>query len=300
MEIRIGWWNTSLAPTARSEGASVQELQVANSLARILTDEIGLDLLVLGEVTSETSDGLVGALSNSEFSTLDAAGKVGRTRFDLAMLFRSSKLRLLSDKQLVVQHGQRTLKLGHRAEFSVFGSPKPLHVVASHWPSRLWTEQDHSDRHLLGARLRQVADDLFQSESDAQIVLIGDYNDEPFDRSIAEQLLATRDRDFASRAKHLFYNPFWRHLSSTSSTTSQTEVHRVAGSYFHKNGQTTRWRTFDQIIVSHSLLGTGDWEIDDLETKVLNIPTYTDIVVGSDYQFDHLPVVTTFRRKTHD
>jgi hypothetical protein len=299
MEISILWWNTSLSPSGKPDRATAEHSDLAYTFTGALAQDLSLDLIALGEVSTTDAAALRSKFELAEFTVFDAALSAGRANFDLCVVYRSSKLALVSEQQLVVLRDKRKLKLGHRFDFAVAGYDKTLHVIVSHWPSRLWAEQDHPDRALLAIRLRDVIDEIFSVDSDANIVLAGDYNDEPFDLSLSDHLRATRDKRFAQARGSLLYNPFWRHL--TTATGGESGLNRPirvhAGSYFHRGGDLTRWRTFDQIIVSSSFLGAGDWDIDDERTKVVDVPTYTEVVVRSDNRFDHLPVMTVFRRK---
>ena len=152
----------------------------------------------------------------------------------------------------------------------------------------------------LAIRLRERIKSIMDEEGNAHIVLIGDYNDEPFDHSLSEHLQATRDRALAAVKSHLFYNPFWRHLSRKEVACSEFESIEYAGSYFHRAGNLTQWRTFDQIMFSSSFLGNGDWNLIDKKTVVLDIPAYTAAVLNSNYSFDHLPIMAVIERNTND
>lgn len=299
MDISILWWNTSLSPSGKPDQSADDHSNLAYALTGALAHDLSLDLIALGEVSATDAATLRTKSELAEFTVFDAASRAGRTNFDLCVAYRSSKLVLTSDQQLIVLRDKRRLKLGHRFDFAVAGYNKKIHFIVSHWPSRLWAEKDHPDRALLAIRLRDVVDEIFSIDAEANIVLAGDYNDEPFDLSLSEHLRATRDKDFAQARESLLYNPFWRHLTTAKDGESELAEHghAHAGSYYHRAGDITRWRTFDQIIVSSSFLGSGDWNLDESRTKVVNVPSYTELVLKSDNHFDHLPVMTVFRRK---
>jgi hypothetical protein len=146
-------------------------------------------------------------------------------------------------------------------------------------------------------RLRDVVDGIQSNDPHAIIILAGDYNDEPFDRSLADHLMATRDRQFAATKSHLMYNPFWRYLSHPKYIEGPSCSTYPAGTYYHSNARDTRWRTFDQIIFSSSVLSGGPWELDEALTCVLHFPAYSEMVMNSNHQFDHLPVLGTIRKR---
>ncbi|BBL73050.1 hypothetical protein MishRS11D_01480 [Methylomagnum ishizawai] len=180
--------------------------------------------------------------------------------------------------------------MAQRADFLAPNGGGLLRLFISHWPSRLWCHENSVDRHLLGMRLRDQIDGLNPAK-DGAVILLGDYNDEPFDDSLAGQLMATRDRAFVVKKPHLLYNPFWRHLVRAEPYPSKAEDETGGGTYFHANGETTRWRTFDQIIFSSVFLGRGRWHLNEALTGILRIPEHGAKMVDHQSIFDHFPVI---------
>ena len=132
------------------------------------------------------------------------------------------------------------------------------------------------------------------------VVLLGDFNDEPFDRSLAEQVLATRDRGRARRGGCLLYNPFWRCLGEREPHVPGTVPRTYAGSYFHRRGASTQWRTFDQIIFSAPFLGDGGLRLDERHTAIVQTPPLIEMLTRRDSRFDHFPVVSAVERYGED
>jgi predicted extracellular nuclease len=113
-----------------------------------------------------------------------------------------------------------------------------LHIFVNHFPSRYKGELESEDSRLFVASvLRHEVDSIFQVNSKANIVIMGDFNDYPDNRSIAKVLHALPDNS-AIRPEQL-YNLFYT-----------TNTARKIGSYKH-NGE---WGMLDQIIVSTHLL----------------------------------------------
>lgn len=110
-------------------------------------------------------------------------------------------------------------------------------VIVNHWPSRLGGQEQSSYlREAAGALSKHIADSLWALRPNQGVIVMGDLNDDPHDRSCAESLGAKRDADQVGR--HQFYNPWWRILD------------RGIGTLAYKGG----WNLFDQIIVSGTLL----------------------------------------------
>ena len=113
-----------------------------------------------------------------------------------------------------------------------------IHFINNHWPSRRGGTDTSHLRKLAATALMQVVDSIHTAHSrDAKIILMGDFNDDPADPSLSVVVGAKRhQRDVQPGG---FWNPFWN---------------------MHAQGHGTlvfqgRWNMFDQIIVSHSLLG---------------------------------------------
>lgn len=116
-----------------------------------------------------------------------------------------------------------------------------LAVIVNHWPSRRGgSEQSSYLREAAAALSRNIADSVAAAHPGIGVVIMGDLNDDPFDRSCARTLGAVRNPDDCKAGG--FYNPFWKKLDDG------------IGSYIYRG----KWNLFDQIIINHNLLtGAG-------------------------------------------
>lgn len=111
-------------------------------------------------------------------------------------------------------------------------------VIVNHWPSRLGgQERSSKHREAAAALCRQIADILWNINPNIGVIIMGDLNDDPHDKSCAEVLGARRDPGKVSA--HGFYNPWWTTLAEGTGTLTY-------------KGE---WNLFDQIIISGNLLG---------------------------------------------
>ncbi len=266
-----------------------------------MLNKMQIDFLALGEITNRDVKAIMEKCELAEFDTEMDFVKNGRSRFDTCFFYRRDKLMLLATHPITSNKGNRTLKIAQRADFMIPGYGIPVHVFVSHWPSLLWCHENSADRHLLGVRLRDSIEDVSpEREKLANVILVGDYNDEPFDASLAEQLMATRDRELAKRKPHLLYNPFWRHLGFSKPYSPEMTDDSIGGTYFHKNGEITRWRTFDQIIFSSAFLGQTEWHLNEELTGVLNFEEYRAKIIDTNEIFDHFPVFGVIEEVDND
>lgn len=297
VHIGIAWWNTGLSPTKASGRASSEEIGAAAAVLVALA-QMGAHFIVLGEVASDDvtklRDLCVGILPGYLF--IDSTSKAGRSRFDTCIVFRPDIVSVVDQADIVERVEDSYIRIGQHFEVTLAAQGKSVHLIASHWASRLNEASDSAGRYRLAEKLRDKVIALLRAEQDAYVVLLGDYNDEPFDTCITETLRATRDRDLVIAKRELLYNPFWRHLSSYEHADANHQA-SDKGTYFHKGGNVTRWRTFDHMMFSRAFLGSEGWRLDEHATRVVHIPGYTAIVEARSNVFDHLPIYCRVNRR---
>lgn len=109
--------------------------------------------------------------------------------------------------------------------------------VVNHWPSRREGQEESAwKRERAATTLRTALDSIFKVDRTASLVLMGDFNDEPADKSIAQALKAGKDSVQAQST--LLYNCMAPIKAEGRGTLK------------FKGG----WNLFDQIIVSSALL----------------------------------------------
>lgn len=113
-----------------------------------------------------------------------------------------------------------------------------LHVFVNHWPSR-WGGQLESERRRMETAkiLRLEVDAILNSSPNAKIVIMGDLNDYPENKSVTDVLRAKSN--FENIAASGLYN-----LSAYIQQTKNIGSHKYQG----------EWGVLDQIIVSGGLL----------------------------------------------
>lgn len=136
-----------------------------------------------------------------------------------------------------------------------------ISVIVNHWPSRLGGQEQSSYLREAAAQLsKDIADSLWAIRPNQGVIIMGDLNDDPQDKSCAKVLGAKKNAKEVG--PHGFYNPWWKKLDNGIGTLA------YKGS----------WNLFDQIIVSGTLLGhnTGAGKIHFLSSKVLNFEFLKD------------------------
>jgi hypothetical protein len=118
------------------------------------------------------------------------------------------------------------------------------HVFVNHWPSRRGGQMVSEAKRIIAAKkLKQVVDSLLFNDPRANIIIMGDFNDEPINRSIKEILKAGKpdEKNDSYLLVNLMY-PLYK---------------RGYGTHFRVNN-ITEPSVLDQIIVSSSMLSEGN------------------------------------------
>ena len=108
-------------------------------------------------------------------------------------------------------------------------------IVVNHLPSRGATSFYREEG---GRQIRLLVDSLVKADPNVKILVMGDMNDDPQDKSMAEALGAKRKMKDVPNEPGGLWNPWWDVLASGTGTLQYDG----------------KWNLFDQIIVSNALL----------------------------------------------
>jgi hypothetical protein len=110
---------------------------------------------------------------------------------------------------------------------------EPLHLMVGHWPSRRGGESASAWMRVRAAEVcRHVTDSLLTLNPNAKVIVMGDLNDDPINKSCAQTLRAKGDvRDMEEGD---MYNTMYDHYKNGNGTLAYRDT----------------WNLFDQIIVS--------------------------------------------------
>jgi endonuclease/exonuclease/phosphatase family metal-dependent hydrolase len=141
-----------------------------------------------------------------------------------------------------------------RAQLLVTGilNGDTISVIVNHWPSRRGGAEESEPLRIAAARLsRSIADSLMNIRPNARIIIMGDLNDDPADKSV-KNYLNTVD-DIKKVTNENFYNPF-------------EMIHATGVGTLEYRGQ---WNLFDQILLSASLCGKDNSSYTYFEAGIL-------------------------------
>lgn len=117
-------------------------------------------------------------------------------------------------------------------------SGAPISVIVVHWPSRYGGQVESEPRRLAAARAtRKLIEDRWEHTPESDVIVMGDFNDDPSNRSLSEVLAASLEP--VSLGNFGFYNP----LGNLHEPDS-------VGTLTYRG----KWNLFDQVLVSAHLL----------------------------------------------
>lgn len=113
-------------------------------------------------------------------------GSPDKRGIDVALLYRPAEFKLKNFEVLTVDPGFRTRDILHvTGQFQ----GETFHFFVNHWPSRIGgLEKSEPNRVVAAEVLAARVGEIRQKDPQANIVIMGDMNDEPHNKSIAEVL----------------------------------------------------------------------------------------------------------------
>lgn len=143
----------------------------------------------------------------------------------------------------VTNHRLTTINFRTRDQMCVVGSllGQKVAVIVNHWPSRLGGQEKSEPNRVAAAELsKQIADSLWAVDPNIGVIVMGDLNDDPMDKSVAVALGGKRESKGIKA--HEFFNPWWKKLDDGIGTLAYR----------------SQWNLFDQIIISGNLVNVSD------------------------------------------
>ena len=207
---------------------------------------------------------------------------------DVALLYRGDYLKCAGQQFIRVRfpdNRKRTRDILYATLCTNKGDT--LHVFVNHWPSRSGGQRQSEPGRMLAASLvRNKVDSIFGRNPLAKIVVTGDMNDNPSDKSLTNALRALTDTTHA-KPSALFNLSAYKMKETTGTIKYQG-----------------KWSVFDQMIVSGGLLrGSPQTDVDrcyifradylfEPDTRYQGVKPFRTYI-GPNYNkgfSDHLPI----------
>jgi predicted extracellular nuclease len=210
---------------------------------------------------------------------------------DVALLYNPLTFKIVTSEPLKVILPDNDLTRDILYVKGKLNSGELLHVFINHWPSRReGSEQSEAKRMAAASVLRAKLDAIQKLDKSANILILGDFNDEPSNKSISEGIKAK--------------SPEQPYTNDNIYSLLYPEYKKGEGSLYYKD-----WDLFDQIIVSGNMLSrkkglntaaenAGIFKAEYLLYKDKNGESRPNRTMSSDKYFggysDHLPVFVKF------
>jgi exonuclease III len=171
------------------------------------------------------------------FGTRDEKG------LELALLYKKDEIEISDSKSIPVEFGSDIKDVSREILYVKCKIKDELnyHIFLTQWPLRFPNAGESEIKRISAAvTLRKEVDKILNSDNNARIIIMGDFNDEPSNKSIMQVLNATNKR------KNLYYRDLYNLMYDQHNTGNE--------------GTTTsdqKWVMVDQIIVSPALFNTG-------------------------------------------
>lgn len=241
------------------ERYAVKLQNLAEVISKIGIDKApkGLSVLGLCEVENKkVLDDLVKqeaiAKRNYQYVHYDSRERRG---VDVAFLYNPSHFKVTSSRAVPLIVSDKP-DFFTRDQLVVSGilDGEPMHFIVNHWPSRRGGEKRSYPLRLEAARLcKSLTDSILATDSTAKIFILGDFNDDPVNKSISKIMDAKCD-SAAISAKQL-YNPMCPMLK------------KGIGSLAYRDS----WNLFDQIIITGNVVhGNNGYKY--YTTRIFNEP----------------------------
>ena len=174
---------------------------------------------------------------------------------EVALLYQPKYFKLLTEKEMKIKMNQCSGEMRFVLYAKgIVATQDTLHIFVNHWKSRSGGAKETEAKRIRYADfLREKADSLFLIDPNANIIICGDLNDNPTDKSIVEHLkaLPANQPIESQNLYNLSYVPFLKGL----------------GTLYYQS-----WDFFDQIIVSSNLLQASKKTLRCSEIMVIKHP----------------------------
>ncbi len=239
-------------PTGEQRWTQERYTQKLNKISKVLFDLGDKAPMLIGLVEIENQKvvedlGKSGELANRKYriAHFDSEDRRG---IDCALLYDENRMAVLEKEKLVVRIPDNENYLTRDILYvkSKLNNDEILHIFVNHWSSRREGVAESEHKRVRAAQvLSQKIQEIKKDEPEAKILIMGDFNDTPHDKSIR---LLSVDSD----KKNTF----------TNLMTALSE--KGEGSIVHER----KWYLFDQMLVTQNLLNGNGIRVKDQRAHI--------------------------------
>lgn len=160
---------------------------------------------------------------------------------DVALLYKKDKFKVLNTRSARLYDTEEpNFKTRDQLVVSGIYMGDTLHVIVNHWPSRWGGEKKSSPKRELAASLtRSLVDSILSINPQAKVVVMGDLNDDPYNKSVKSVMRAPMEDDYTKLKEGEMFNAIYGLYK------------RGIGTLCYRG----RWNLFDQMLITQGLTG---------------------------------------------
>ncbi|QTY26595.1 endonuclease/exonuclease/phosphatase family protein [Flavobacterium sp. CS20] len=237
--------------TARPDVYKKKIANMAKVISKIGTDFAGVPPAIIGVCEVENDDVLLDLVNHPRLRPFN----YGVIHYDLpdersidtGLLYQKSQFIPTNSvaHEVKIFYGIDKSKRNYTRDVLVVSGKlrgEDFHFIVNHWPSRSGGQKRSEPGRLTVAKVTKKAIDSLQAiDPYAKIMVMGDFNDGPYNKSIAEVIGAKFNKEEVGFKE--FYNPY-------------EEIRKKGGGTIAYRGS---WDIFDQIFFSEPLLNSEDY-----------------------------------------
>jgi len=248
-------WDNDWTPNGKNNWTKENYEDKLSKLSKVIS-EIGSDITgtvpdIIGLAEIENRRVLEDLFSQPELAKHDYGiihyDSPDRRGIDVALIYKKDRFipKFQKAYELILYNVFNPEKRNYtRDQLLVSGllDKEEIHFIVNHWPSRYGGEKISRASRVKAAQLnRKIIDSIFSEDPYAKIITMGDFNDNPTDKSILKVLDAKIDQKNIT-LKGL-YNPMGKMYKRGLGTLTSQDA----------------WHLFDQIIISTELAKKDDY-----------------------------------------
>jgi len=281
INLNICWWNTKLTPPVGSKINSSLNQKLNERVEEVidyLCGERTLHLIILCEVYEKDEPLIKKIAAKNNLDYVMVTKHVKGVYYDFAIIHEKNLIAIKNIEPIDEQNSfEQQLRIGVTID-AIFDGESVI-IFLSHWNSNMFNGGIKKS-HCAGM-LRDKVNSKLRNHHEL-IILIGDYNCQPFEDEIVNVLQTSKDLDIVVQRPRILYNPFWRNLDRRS------ESHAYSGSYILKDDAYDKWKTFDQMMFSSKFINGKSWLLDIYSPEIHN--QFKNISFNFTDEFDHIPI----------
>lgn len=181
-----------------------------------------------------------------------------RRGVDVGLIYKKDKYRVIGSRSVRLYDSLQPDFLT-RDQLVVSGiyMGDTLHFIVNHWPSRLGGEKRSSPKREMAARLtRRIVDSILAVSPQAKIIVTGDLNDDPINKSVVEVMRAPKTDDYKTLEPGQMFN------------ASYGLFKRGVGTLCYRG----QWNLFDQMLITQGLVGKDRSTLKFYGFRIFNDP----------------------------